>query len=130
MVEPGQALPPASREPKDVTFRDMLRLLALIGATLLLLIGVATWLFPQELRDRRFEQPFPAYPTPRLQPSPRADMQAFRAKEMQQLNSAGWQDRAAGVVHIPIEQAMRIVASEGIPGWPAGRADVSLGDRR
>ena len=57
-------------------------------------------------------------------------MDAFRAEEMRRLNSAGWQDRAAGTVHIPIDQAMRAVAAEGIPGWPTGAAAASQGDRR
>ena len=94
------------------------------------MIGLAWWLFPGEVGDRRFAQPFPDFPGPHLQPSPRADMAAFYAEEMARLNAAGWQDKQAGTLHIPIGQAMRLVAKEGIPGWPTGNPDVSLGDRR
>ena len=42
-----------------------------------------------------------------------ADLAKFRAWEDSQLNSYGWVDRTAGVVHIPIERAMEIIAQQG-----------------
>ena len=45
-------------------------------------------------------------------------MARFYAEEMQRLNGTGWIDKAKGTVHIPIADAMRKVAEEGIPGWP------------
>jgi hypothetical protein len=54
---------------------------------------------------------------PALQPSPQVDREAyFRAKE-QWLHSYGWVDRGHGVAHIPVEQAMRMLAEkqEGKP---------------
>jgi hypothetical protein len=125
-----RALVPAHRETSDVTFRLATGLLALAGALLLLLLGLAWLMFPGEVKDQRFSGPFPDWPDPRLQSDPPADMQRFRAEEMQWLNSAGWRDRAAKTVHIPIDQAMRAVAAEGIPGWPAGDPRASQGDRR
>ena len=128
--QPTRTLQPARRETKDVGLRFILGLLGLILTVLVLMIGLAWWIFPGEVGDRRFAQPFPAFPSPRLQPSPRVDMAAFRAEEMARLNSAGWQDKQAGTVHIPIDQALRLVAREGIAGWPTGNPSVSLGDRR
>lgn len=125
-----RALPPVRRNDKDVSLGFMLAFFALIGGSLLGLIGVAYLLFPGEIRDNRFAQPFPAYPAPQLQPNPPADMQRFYAEEMRRLNGAGWQDRQAGTVHIPISQAMRAVAAEGIGDWPTGDARASQGDRR
>ncbi|MBV9118589.1 MAG: hypothetical protein JOY63_14640, partial [Acetobacteraceae bacterium] len=40
-------------------------------------------------------------------------------QELDRLNSLGWVDRAKGLVHVPIDQAMRMVAKEGIKDWPA-----------
>lgn len=37
----------------------------------------------------------------------------FRASERRHLSSYGWVDRERGIVHIPIEEAMRRVAGEG-----------------
>ena len=34
-----------------------------------------------------------------------------RASQLERLGSAGWVDRSAGVAHIPIEEAMRLVAA-------------------
>lgn len=116
-----RALPPVLRETSDVRFRSMLALLALIGGTLFLLMGVAWLIFPRQVADRRFAPPFPHYPAPNLQISPREDMASFKAREMQQLNSAGWLDAAHTRLHIPIDQAMRHLARTGIPGWPASK---------
>jgi hypothetical protein len=54
-------------------------------------------------------------PPPRLQVSASAELQAFRANEEAKLHSYGWIDRTAGVVRIPIEQAMDAVVSNGLP---------------
>ena len=124
-----RALPPAAHEPRDVRLRLILLLFALTAGLLLLLMGVAWWLFPGVVKDQRFAQPFPTWPEPRLQLNAADDMRRFHTREMAQLNSAGWQDRAAGTVHIPIDQAMRAVVADGIPDWP-GDVAASQGDRR
>ncbi|HTQ35777.1 MAG TPA: hypothetical protein VMH77_01970 [Steroidobacteraceae bacterium] len=49
---------------------------------------------------------------PALQPHPLADIDAWRRAQQQHLESYGWTDRDAGVVHIPIERAMQLVVSE------------------
>ncbi len=57
-------------------------------------------------------------PAPRLQPNPRIDLRALRAEEEKQLHSYGWVDREHGVVRIPIERAMEILAQRGLPVRP------------
>jgi hypothetical protein len=52
---------------------------------------------------------------PQLQISPPMDLQKFRAREENQLNSYGWVNRTAGVVRIPISRAMELVLQEGLP---------------
>jgi hypothetical protein len=52
----------------------------------------------------------------RLQSQPFADLHALREQERQVLESYGWVDPAAGTVHIPIEDAMRLyVARQSAP---------------
>ena len=46
---------------------------------------------------------------PRLQQFPRNELYDFRTKEDAQLGSYGWVDKNAGVVHIPIQDAMRLM---------------------
>lgn len=122
------ALPPVRREKRDIGPRFMLALLGFIGICLVLMLALAYFLFPSEVKDQRFALPFPSFPAPVLQPDPSLDMQKFYAEEMQRLNSVGWVDKAKGIVHIPIDQAMHEVAAEGIPGWPTDAA--SEGSRR
>ena len=55
------------------------------------------------------------FPGPRLQVKPEADLAAFRAREDEELNHYGWIDRKAGVVRIPIERAMDLIAQRGLP---------------
>ncbi len=54
-------------------------------------------------------------PEPRLQEEPFGDLAALRAEEDAVLGSYGWVSREAGVVRIPIDEAMRIVAERGLP---------------
>jgi len=51
-------------------------------------------------------------PEPRLQTTPAEDLAQLRAREDTILDGYGWEDRAAGVVHIPIGRAMELVARE------------------
>ena len=112
------ALIRAQHEPQDVGPRFILILLAGISTSLLALIALAYFMFPRQVQDRRFTQPFPVFPPPRLQSDPPADWKRFHTAELQALNGTGWVDRAKGIVHIPIDQAMRDIAANGIPGWP------------
>ncbi len=52
---------------------------------------------------------------PRLETDERQEINDFRLREDQRLSSYGWIDQASGVVHIPIERAMELVAQRGLP---------------
>lgn len=52
-------------------------------------------------------------PEPRLQQFPRNELYEFRTKEDAQLHSYGWVDKNAGTLHIPIEDAMRLMLDRG-----------------
>jgi hypothetical protein len=121
MAEPE--LPPARHEMSDVTFRLMATGLAGVLLTVLGCMVFVMWLYPDAVVDRRLGAPLPHYPAPNLQVDTHADLQKFEATELQQLDSAGWVDRAHNVVHIPIDDAMRLVAQRGIPDWP-GRQEA------
>lgn len=57
----------------------------------------------------------PIPPEPRLQVFPRRDLADQRVYETSVLNKYWWVDRDNGVVGLPIERAMRILADRGIP---------------
>ena len=54
-------------------------------------------------------------PEPRLQTNPRQDLIDMRAKENVTLYSYGWVDRNAGIVRIPIDEAIRLTLQRGLP---------------
>jgi hypothetical protein len=60
-------------------------------------------------------------PQPRLQTDPSEDLARFFVDEDKRLNTYYWIDKKKGIVHIPIEQAMRELAKEGIDGFPRGK---------
>lgn len=116
MAEP--ALPSARYEHTDVKFRFLACGAGIVLTALLLTTFGVMWLFPTSVHDRRIPSPLPVYPAPRLQTDPAADLRRFTAQELARLNSAGWTDQDHGIVHIPIHEAMRRVADQGIPDWP------------
>jgi hypothetical protein len=57
-------------------------------------------------------------PEPLLQRNPAEDMQEMQAENEAILNSYGWVDQEAGIVRIPIEQAMELTLERGLPTNP------------
>jgi hypothetical protein len=62
-------------------------------------------------------------PAPRLQTRPREELNQMRAEEERVLTTYGWVDANAGVVRIPIEQAMRMTLEQGLPVRPGAAAE-------
>jgi hypothetical protein len=59
-----------------------------------------------------------AFPEPRLETDERNELAEPRTEEEEHLNSYGWVDQPAGVVHIPIERAIQLVAERGLAVRP------------
>jgi hypothetical protein len=62
------------------------------------------------------------FPEPRLEVDERTQLNDFLTQQDDQLSTYGYVDRQAGVVRIPIEQAMKMVVQKGLPVLPAGAA--------
>jgi hypothetical protein len=58
------------------------------------------------------------FPQPRLEKNERLEINQFRLREEQSLNSYGWVDQKAGVVRIPIDRAMQLIAQRGLATTP------------
>jgi hypothetical protein len=57
---------------------------------------------------------------PRLQTQPFKELYLLRQSEDERLASYGWVDQASGVVHIPIDEALRLLSERnGVPSTPA-----------
>jgi hypothetical protein len=116
-------------QPDEVNTRAILG----FGAGLIvsaIAIHLMVWLLFQYFSGREAARLAPVYPLavgeanrqppePRLQTNPRDDLRALRAHEDELLNSYGWVDKPAGIVRIPIEEAMKITAQRGLPARPA-----------
>jgi hypothetical protein len=106
-------------EPRDVNVRTVLKAgIVLAGITLFgVLASLAVFaLFGRQGARSDVAPPPLAYepgrlpPEPRLQSAPLRDIDELRAQETQRLSAYGWVDEPAGVVRIPIEEAMRLYA--------------------
>jgi hypothetical protein len=89
----------------------------------LILIGYGTMLGNSYKRFGRVYQiqpsQVPQFPAPALQSNPSVDLQTYKSRAEQELNTYGWIDRPHGVVKIPIERAMNLLATRGLPVRPA-----------
>lgn len=65
------------------------------------------------------------FPVPRLEDNERTELNDFRYGEEEHLNSYGWVDQSAGVVHIPITRAMELIAQHGLPAAQPSAAPPS-----
>lgn len=68
-------------------------------------------------------------PEPRLQAQPKVELKDLRTDEDAILNSYGWIDPNKGIVRIPIDQAIDIVAQKGLPSKPSPVGQASDGYR-
>jgi hypothetical protein len=60
-------------------------------------------------------QPMPAPDVPRLQVTPREDLERSLGQQSHTLNSYAWVDQKSGVVRIPISRAMDLLLQRGLP---------------
>jgi len=106
-------------ERSDVNPRGVFIFLIGLFASLTFALLAMMWLFGLMTSERRAVktafQADEAPPPPRLQVSPHREMKALRAEEDAILGGYGWVDRANGVVRIPIERAMDLLARRGLP---------------
>ena len=115
-----------NRERRDVDPR----LIALFGVSLLAFLAVSLLVL-----RLIFGVPPPPLPFnsgtgidaangPVLQTDPKADRAAYDAEKQAELNGLSWVDRSAGTAHIPIADAISIIAAHGLP--PFAHADSAV----
>jgi hypothetical protein len=81
---------------------------------------------PDELSQGLQNGPPPASSAPALEAQPGQNLQPYLAAERRKLSTYRWVDRQAGVVAMPIDRAMDLIAEQGLPARPA---PADLGNR-
>ena len=107
------------------TYRAGFTILGAMFLTALVLVPLYRLFGRSETREQKpaasLVKPDPAAPTPsfpRLVISEPAALAAFRAQEDALLDSYGWVEKDKGIARMPIEEAMKIVAEQGLPKFP------------
>jgi len=118
-----QTPPGSTYEHTDAHVGPMIKFgLWLLISAVIVHVGLAAmyWLLVRESTERVDTQRYPLAVNgrlpaePRLQQFPRNELYEFRMKEEAELHSYGWVDKNAGTVHIPIEDAMRLMLQRGV----------------
>ena len=121
----GSENPEVHHETTDVNFRAILT----FGCGMIVVaVGIyfLVWLLFGYFTSREAQRVPPEYPLaasqgerippePRLQTTPREELRDLRANEDAVLGSYGWVDKNAGIVRIPIDEAIRLTLQRGLP---------------
>src|SRR5258708_15231420 len=108
-------------ETSDVRFRPW-AWFAAGCAVIMVVIYLGVIAFMQFLRgpntilgrtEHSANQSLSRFPQPRLQTNPALDLQAYLKQKETELTTYGWIDRKAGIVRIPIDQAINTFISRG-----------------
>jgi hypothetical protein len=101
------------RQTQDLDSRKIL----LVGLGTLGLVGATLGLVLLFERLSGLQAPSGTPPTgfapPRLQSDPAGDLRDYQAAQRAQLETYAWADRERGLVRIPIERAMAMIAARG-----------------
>ncbi len=143
---PPQPLPDLSNPEMRHEHRDVnvwavgkvgIALILTTIASLVLMFGVFRYF---EVRENAAQIPPASTTTPpsALPPEPNlmfnqsesVNLGDIRALEDKEINSYGWVDQAHGVVRIPIDRAMDIVAQRGLPARPNTTVPAREGQKK
>ncbi len=110
-------------ERRDMSVRLIGTFLAGLIVTVIVVLLLMGWLFDY-FQAREAQRDLPPSPLaearqvpsgPILQVAPRQDLKAMRIEEDALLHSYGWVDQKTGIVRIPIDRAMKLLAQRGLP---------------
>ncbi len=108
---------PQGYEQTDVRAKGVMIFLAGLLVSLGVSLVFVWWLYGVFSVKPAAVQISPAQipPEPRIQSAPLVDIWQIRAHEDAVLDSYGWVDKQTGVVRIPVDRAIDILAQRGLP---------------
>jgi hypothetical protein len=132
-IDAGASAPAApGYETRDANTSGVLLFIALLATTVVLVLLFAWGLFRHysvSINNSPPDSPFTGVrevpSAPRLQVTPREDLQRILADQQSKLETYGWEDRQAGTVRIPIERAMDLLVQKGLPVATPGSSGQS-----
>jgi hypothetical protein len=119
--------PPAAvgHETSDAQAAPIIKFLVFLGlvtiAAAVLMVWFHGYLERREALEKTARYPLaagrqrPLPPPPRLQTYPFDDIKDMRADQRRLLDRYEWVDRRNGIVRIPVERAMDLIAERGLP---------------
>lgn len=123
----------AGHELSDAQAAPVLRFLAFLAIVTVSVAAVVVvfynYLESREAREKVARYPMaagttrPLPPPPRLQTYPFQDVKDLRSEEHRLLETYEWIDKNAGVVRIPVERAIEVLAEKGLPYRQPGATD-------
>jgi hypothetical protein len=123
-------------EHSDVTMQTILAygtaILALVAFSAALMYGL--FIVFEKQAEARDPQPSPvAAPPgqtpqgPQLLTNEPSNLRQFRQEEASKLDGGGWMDQKAGIAHVPIDIAKKLVLQHGLPARAAAAEDDTEG---
>jgi len=110
----------AGHEQSEVSVRLIVVSLAFLAVTtflvFLLVIGIFRYFYASYSTEEATKRSQPVVPPePRIEVAPYEQLQQLRAKEDHVLNTYAYVDKGSGVVRVPINQAIDMLAAKGVP---------------
>jgi hypothetical protein len=131
MAEDNRHIPPVGHEETDADASSVGRfgaiLVLVLVLSLVLLFGLFRYFQSREGAGVATVDPTKSFPEPRLQKTPVNDLKEVRDAENQVLHSYAWVDPQKGVVRIPIDRAIDLLAQHGLPSRPTDQAPPASG---
>ncbi|MGD0498382.1 MAG: hypothetical protein ABSC23_08090 [Bryobacteraceae bacterium] len=132
--------PETGHEERDVNFRAVGKLAGIMVVLCVASAAIVWGVFRYfEARENGRQAPSEGNavqanrlpPEPRLEQTPVADLKQIRDSEDQILGTYGWVDRQKGIVRLPIDRAIDLLAQRGLPARQeseplSAAADVSV----
>jgi len=123
MSESTHSSPNGGYEKSDADAKSLtkfgLGLAAITIVVLILMFAMLKFLAQRQQASQPAKHPLSEAsqmpPEPRLQVTPEIDLEKFREDETHKMNGYGWVMKDAGVVHIPVDSALALVAKRGLP---------------
>jgi len=97
---------------------DRIRAMPILATTIgfVIFAGICVWLllaYYNSIVGPGLYVPPRSFPAPQLQTSPLSDLEKLESAQRARIERYGWIDQSKGILRVPIQRAMEIVASKG-----------------